>query len=216
MGVYSSPMKKLPRLTWLVGGLLLAVSPGRAEIEVTPFVGYQGGGSFDTREGTLSFEPGADFGLVLSLRTRHDGLVELIYSRQATTLEAEELFDLGDFSRSGDLFDLNVEYFHFGGLWEIRSDRTRPFLGLSVGATRLSPGVSDIDDEWAFSAGISGGMKYFFTDRVALRVEGRGLASFFSSSGTIFCGYPPGQCGISVSGSNFLQLNGLIGLTFTF
>lgn len=203
-------MKKLLQLAPLIGVLALVGIPVTAEVEVTPFIGYQFGGGFDTREGDLTIDPNANLGLVISLRTRHDGLVEFLYSRQATTLEANGLF------QSGDLFDLNVEYFHFGGLWEIRTERTRPILGLTVGATRLSPGRSGIDDAWAFSAGISGGVKHFVTDRLAFRLEGRGLLSFFNSSGAIFCGYPPGQCGLSVSGSNFLQIDVLAGLTFTF
>lgn len=210
MGVYSSPMAKYCRFFTVLGVLILGAMPLVAEVEVTPFVGFQFGGGFDTREGDLTIDPSANLGLVVSLRTRHDGLVEFLYSRQATTLEVDGIL------QSGDLFDLNVEYFHFGGLWEIRSGRTRPILGLSVGATRLSPGESGIDDAWAFSAGISGGVKYFFTDRLAFRLEGRGLLSFFNSSGVIFCGFPPGQCGISVSGSNFLQIDVLAGLTFSF
>ena len=193
-----------------LGVLLPPVLSRATEFEVTPFVGYQFGGGFDTREGDLTIEPGANLGLVISLRTRHDGLIELLYSRQATTLEAEGLL------QSGDLFDLTVEYFHFGGLWEIRSERTRPILGLSLGGTRLSPDEPGIEDEWAFSAGISGGVKHFLTDRLALRLEGRGLLSFFDSDGAIFCGFPPGQCGISVSGSSFLQVDVLAGLAFRF
>ena len=203
-------MRTLVGLVPVLGLLLLAEVSLAAEFEVTPFVGYQAGGGFDTTEGDLTIDPAANFGLVLSLRTRHDGLVELLYSRQSTTLEADEPL------QSGDLFDLNVEVFHFGGLWEIRPERTRPILGLSVGATRLNPGQSGIDEEWAFSAGISGGVKHFLTDRLAVRVEGQGLLSFFSSSGAIFCGFPPGQCGISVSGSNFLQISALVGLTYRF
>lgn len=102
------------------------------------------------------------------------------------------------------------------GVWEIKTDRKRPFLGLTVGGTRLDAKTSDVDDEWAFSAGISGGMKYFFNDRVGLRFEGRGLLSFFRSSGAIFCGFPPGQCAFTVSGSNFAQLNVLAGLIVRF
>ena len=192
---------------WLV---LASAIPLAAEVEVTPFVGYQFGGGFDTREGSLNIDPRANLGLVLSFRTRHDGLVELLYSRQATTLEFEGILD------SGDLFDMTVEYLHVGGLWEIETDRKRPFLGLTVGGTRLDPQTSSLDDEWAFSAGISGGLKYFFTERFGVRVEGRGLLSFFSSSGAIFCGFPPGQCGFSVSGSNFVQLDVLAGLTVKF
>jgi len=203
-------MIKSLKVVVIVGVIVLGGNRLVAEVEVTPFVGFQFGGGFDTRDGDLTIDPSANLGLVVSLRTRHDGLVELLYSRQATRLEADGLL------QSGDLFDLNVEYLHFGGLWEIRSDRLRPILGLSVGATRLSTGESGIEDAWAFSAGISGGVKYFFTERLAFRLEGRGLLSFFNSSGAIFCGYPPGQCGLSVSGSNFLQIDALAGLTFSF
>jgi hypothetical protein len=203
-------MRNLLRLVPALAVLLLAEVAVAADVEVTPFVGYQFGGGFDTGLGDLVLDPGANLGLAVSLRTRHDGLVELLYSRQATTLAADEP------PRSGDLFDLSVEYLHFGGLWEIRSDRTRPILGLSVGATHLNPGESGIEDEWAFSAGISGGVKHLVTDMLAFRLEGRGLLSFFDSSGLIFCGFPPGQCGISVSGSNFLQIGVLAGLSFRF
>jgi len=181
-----------------------------AEVELTPFVGYQFGGGFQTREGDLNIDPNANLGLVASVRTRHDGLIEFLYSRQATTLEFEGILE------TGDVFDLTVEYFHFGGLWEIRTDRRRPFLGLTLGATRLDPGASGLDDEWAFSAGISGGLKYFFTDRLALRVEGRGLLSFFNSGGSFLCGFPPGQCGFVISSSSFAQVSVLTGLTFRF
>jgi len=208
---YSKTMRRGAILLQILVVLMMASAvPSLAEVELSPFVGFQFGGGFDTREGDLTIDPSANLGLVLSLRTRHDGLVELLYSRQATTLEFTGIID------SGDLFDITVEYLHFGGVWEIQTDRKRPFLGLTVGGTRLDPQTSGIDDEWAFSAGISGGLKYFFSERIGLRVEGRGLLSFFNANGVIFCGYPPGQCGISVSGSNFAQLNVLAGLIIQF
>lgn len=200
-------MKTRRSLCWIV---LLAgfVAPSlAAEVEITPFVGYQGGGGFETREGDLDFDPNANLGLTISVRTRHDGLVEFLYSRQSTPVDFQGIQD------SGELFDVTIEYLHFGGVWEIKTEKRRPFLGLTLGGTRLDPSASDVDDEWAFSAGISGGLKYLFSDRFGLRLEGRGLLSFFSSSGAIFCGFPPGQCGFSVSGSNFAQLSFVVGLT---
>lgn len=209
-GGYSKSMIDRTLLLAFLGVALTSAIPLAAEVEVTPFLGYQFGGGFETREGDLNIDPNANLGLVVSLRTRHDGLVEVLYSRQATSMELQGILD------TGDLFDLTVEYLQVGGLWEIKTDQKRPFLGLTVGGTRLGPGSSGVDDEWAFSAGISGGLKYFFTERLALRVEGRGLLSFFNSSGVIFCGFPPGQCGIGVTGSNFVQFNFLAGLTVRF
>lgn len=188
--------------------LLLASLPLAAEVEITPFAGFQAGGGFDTREGDLNVDPSANFGLVVSVRTRHDGLIEFLYSRQPTTLELDGLME------SGTLFDLDVEYVHFGGLWEIETDKSRPFLGLTLGATHLSPGESGVSDEWAFSAGISGGAKFFFSERLAARIEGRGMLTFFGSSGAIFCGFPPGQCGLTLTGSSFAQISALVGLTY--
>ena len=135
-------MKKSVELLAFFGVLTVLGAPLAAEVEVTPFVGYQFGGGFSTRDGDLTIDPNANLGLVISWRTRHDGLIEFLYSRQATTLEADGIFE------SGDLFDLNVEYLHFGGLWEIKTERTRPILGLTVGSTRLSTGTSGIYDEW--------------------------------------------------------------------
>jgi len=199
--------KRLGFAAWTVLTLLVSI-PLVAEVEVTPFVGFQAGGGFDTREGDLNVDPSANLGLVVSIRTRHDGLVEFLYSRQPTTLELDGILE------SGTLFDLNVEYFHFGGLWEIETDNSRPFLGMTLGATHLDPEEAGFSDEWAFSAGISGGAKFFFTERLAARIEGRGMLTLFSTSGAIFCGFPPGQCGLAVTGSSFAQISALIGLTY--
>lgn len=154
--------------------LVLAVfipTVGQAEVEVTPFLGYQAGGTFESREGDRNIKSSPNFGLVVSVRTRHDGLIEFIYSRQQTELEIRDIFGVDQG------FDLNVEYLHFGGLWEIKKERTRPFLGLSIGATRFDPRVDGVSDEIYFSAGISGGAKFISSERVGIRVEGRGIAT---------------------------------------
>lgn len=181
-----------------------------AELEITPFVGFQAGGTFETREGDRDIESSANFGLTLSLRTRPDGLIELIYSRQPTRLEVVDIFGVDQG------FDLNVEYLHFGGLWEIKQGRTKPFLGLSVGATRFDPQAEGLSDEIYFSGAISGGGKLMFSERVGLRIEGRGLLTLLDSGSGIFCGFPPGACSITVTGSSLFQVDALAGLIIRF
>jgi hypothetical protein len=192
--------------------LLVALTPSIswAEVEVTPFLGYQAGGTFESRSGDRNIESSPNFGLVLSIRTRHDGLIEFLYSRQQTRLENLDIFGVDEG------LDLNVEYLHFGGLWEIQQGRTRPFIGLSLGGTRFDLGLEGVSDEIYFSAGISGGAKFMFSDRVGLRVEGRGLATLLGSGGEIFCGFPPGACAITVTGSTLLQIDALVGLIVRF
>lgn len=193
--------------------ILIAIScpiARAAEFEVTPFVGYQAGGTFETREGDRNIESSANFGLTLSLRTRPDGLIELIYSRQPTRLEIVDIFGVDQG------FDLNVEYLHFGGVWEIKQGRTKPFLGLSIGATRFDPQAEGLSDEIYFSGAISGGGKLMFSDRVGLRIEGRGLLTLLDSGSGIFCGFPPGACSVTVTGSSLFQVDALVGLIVRF
>ena len=78
-GRYSSPMETKLRGTGIALLGVLAATAAPAEVEVTPFLGYVGGGGFDTREGDLEIKPNANLGLVVSLRTRHDGLVEFLW-----------------------------------------------------------------------------------------------------------------------------------------
>ncbi len=89
LGAYSSPMTKLAGVVASAGLTLLGAIAVRAERELTPLVGSQEGGGLDTRDGTLTVYPGFNLGLLSSLRTRHDGLVEFLYSRQVTSLVAD-------------------------------------------------------------------------------------------------------------------------------
>lgn len=180
------------------------------QFELTPFAGYSVGGTFDSTEGDAEIQPDLDYGLTMSWRVRPDGLIELLYSRQETTLEIDRF-------RGTETIDFDVELFHFGGLWEIGNrERSHPFLALSVGGTHFSPPT--LSDEWAFSAGISGGLKHWFSEHFGLRLEGRGLATLGLRSGGIFCGAGAGGggCAVSASGDALFQIQGNVGLIFGF
>ncbi len=181
----------------------------QSKFEITPFAGLQGGGSFSTRDGSADVPASENFGLLLSYRVRPDGLVEFLFSRQPTLLEVNDFDGRVDYS-------LDVDYFQFGGLWEIGPNRTKPFLGLTVGATHMTP--SDLSDAWGFSAGISGGAKFWLNDHLGLRIEGRGLVTFAFDSASIFCGagFGGGGCAVSASGDGLFQLSGNAGLIFAF
>ena len=107
---------------WLVPLAVLvfcATAPAFGQkVEITPFIGYQSGINIDVRQGDLVIPADAEFGLMLSVRTRHDGLVEFLYSRQPTTLTLD-----GGFS-SEFLGDLDMHYFQAGGLWEINDGKS--------------------------------------------------------------------------------------------
>ena len=93
-------------------------------LEVVPFYGWQFGGGFGVREGSVEIEADAAFGVMVDVRVRADATVEFIYSRQQTTLELRST----DILRPGvDFFDVNVEYFQAGGVYEILGRGRRVF-----------------------------------------------------------------------------------------
>ncbi len=85
---------------------------------------------------------------------------------------------------------------------------------LGLGASRLAADAGGIDEEWLFSAGLYGGVKHWFGDRVGLRIEGRGLLHAVGSGGGFFCssaGSGAG-CAVNLDGNGFLQIQGSVGL----
>ena len=202
----SSARALLPVLAVL---LTASVPAGAADFELTPFAGGRAGGAFNTRHGDPELEPSLAYGLQASWRIRRDGMIELLWSRQDTTLELD----------SRPLFDLTVDYLQLGAMWEMHSDtRTRPFLGLALGAAHMSPDAAAVSSETFFSLAIYGGVKHFFGERLGVRVEGRGHSALALDSGGLFCGasFGAGGCAVSVEGDAVLQVEGTVGLIVRF
>ena len=186
--------------------MALASSPlAAADVEITPNLGGIAGGAVSTRQGDLTLDAGAALGLTVAWRIRSDGLVEIAYAHQDTEIDLE----------SRPLFDATLDYLQAGGLWEIRDyGNTRPFIGLGLGASRLAPNFGGVDEEWLFSAGMYGGFKHWFSDRVGLRLEGRGLLHAVGGGGGFFCSSVGGgaACAVNLEGNGFLQIQGSVGL----
>ena len=78
----------------------------------------------------------------------------------------------------------------------------RPFAGLSAGWSTWNPEDSLFDSHTTFTLGITGGLKYFFSDRIGLRIQTQLLMPI--NYGGFYAG--GGGSGVAVSGS-ILQLN---------
>ena len=182
--------------TALAAGLALVVTTaaGAAEVELGLVTGGQQTGSIGTRQGTLDLAGGLLFGLTAGWRVRADGLVELAWSRQSS--EAT-----GDLVSGPERFDVAIDTVEFGGLWETRPGRMRPFLGLSVGATRLAGPDQDFAAGWNFSGAISGGVRYLVGEHTLIRLEGRGTGILMAEGGALACSFPQGSCRLGVTGS---------------
>lgn len=196
------------RVTTVLIGFLCLVSTSQARVELTPFTGYQFGGEVEdfTTGATLELKETSNFGFILGIGEEGSGTqTEVYFSRQKTEIEGSGAFS------AASLFDLDVDYYHIGGSAIVNeTENLQPFIAASIGATHFRPEASGVSSETKFSLGIGGGVKYFVSDRVGLRAEGRAMGTFIDHEAAAFCA--GGNC-LVVGGSEMLwQFNGIVGL----
>ena len=112
------------------------------------------------------------------------------------------------------LFDMTVEYFQVGGLYEAERDGRVKVFGMgSLGVTHYNPKESGRSSEWRFSGGFGVGAKTFMSEHVAIRTDARLMFTLINASGSIFCSSGSG-CLTNVQGTGVAQLLLTAGLTF--
>lgn len=218
MKTVSAPGVLRFRLPLLAAALILssALFPGEAGaewgLEITPYAGYSIGGSFDdnTTGANLDIKEGGSFGLVLDLSDSPDTQYELFYGFQRTKVTGGGTF-------GGDtLFDLDLHYLHVGGTYMFTGDKVRPYIVGGLGATHFVPHGSGMNRKTYFSISLGGGAKVPISDRVGLRLEGRGLLTVLPDATEIFCVSSGGAaCRVSVKGDVLGQVLLTAGITFS-
>jgi hypothetical protein len=201
-------MKQIARAAGLAlaGSLLLSATPLEAQgfqvdegptVQLAPFAGYHFGGSVwsETLDREYSFKSGLDYGGSIDISMGPSWRFELLYLRQETSLEGAGV--------TGPSFDITVERYMVGIEEEKGEGSVKVFGVLLAGATRFVPAFADAGSEVYFSAGLSLGVKSFFTRNIGLRLEGRGFYTVVQGGGEAFCG--AGQCFFSFSGSGIWQ-----------
>lgn len=98
--------------------------------ELTAFGGWQFGGHLGVREGELRLQANENFGGMLNFDLRPGIQLELSYTRQASVLELKE----PPLGTRRELFDMTVEYFQIGALYQYegRSERVMPLASLHL------------------------------------------------------------------------------------
>lgn len=186
-------------------------TPAPLHYSITPFAGYRFGGRLtlgdtNTRLDVLNH---LSYGVALDLAADSESQYELFYSRQSTSLSTP----------SPTPSNTVIEYLHVGGTVDIgESPRLQPYFVGTLGATRFSPASPVGNDRIYFSGSLGGGLRVPLNRHLALRLEARGFATFFSSHTAVFCrsDQAGGVCLIHSSGSTFFQGDALAGLTYTF
>ncbi len=165
--------------------------PAAKSFQISPFVGYRFGGGFDRVDYDDDFsdlidveiDDGGVFGVVFDARLSEGLFLELWASRQQTELGE----DAGLFLPPEALFDIDVDYYHAGLIYEWTPGQVRPFFGFSAGATRFIPDGPGLDELIRPSFSFGGGVKVMFSEAVGLRLEGRWISTWVEAGDDEFC-----------------------------
>jgi hypothetical protein len=189
--------------------MVLGVAPSLAAqtgLEFTPTVGYRFGGTIDNDDGKFSANDNLAWSGTLGYRVKRDGLVELVYSRQSTTVRFKP-----DTGAAVTIGDAAIEYLQLGGALEFGDDpNTKPFFALTIGGTHFAPENPDLVGEWVFSFGAALGLKTYLSQHVGLRAQARLWMSTLSSNTQFWCSLP-GGCVIHASSGVFFTQGELSG-----
>jgi opacity protein-like surface antigen len=181
------------------------------QIEVTPFAGYFLTSNLSTLDGDLVIDHNFNYGSVLDIRVSDDLFIELLYNRTNTEVRfKQEYFDTVKY-----LFDMSIEYFQAGAHVETETGNFRPFAAFTLGATYFKPKDEKISSELEFSFTAGGGIKYYFAENLAARLQWRFLIPIYFSDVSIFCS--DGYCGLFITGGTYLlQYDLTAGIAFSF
>jgi len=173
----------------------VVVADSMPRFELTPFIGYRIGGSFENAESgeSIDLDEHASYGLIFNMMEKANTQYEFGWSHQDTSV------DLID-----GKVDLDIDYFQLGGTYLWDGDIARPFLVATIGAShyRSHAEVSESDTFFAFSIG--GGWKLWPKRRFGLRLEGRYYGTLIDSNSKIFCSSAPGGSGCLIQTSGKL------------
>jgi hypothetical protein len=208
----------------LVSSLLLTlgtVGPAAAtdplepdHAQITGLGGVQWGGALHAAEGRVEIDSAPTYTVQAAVRTQEDGFVVLSYTRQSTV--ARIRFDDG---RPGSRFDLDVGYLQLGGELDVKRYRHLvPFIGLTLGATHLTPREPGAWTEWFFSGTATAGARIPITKNFGLRTQLRLLATLISGDTSVYCVSSGGAaCALSIDdAAGFVQGDLTAGLYVAF
>ena len=205
----------------LLAGMGFASVPGEAfaqaadaGFEITPWAGYRVGGNFDDTDSDAEIElqESNSWGVTVNGAVRPDGEWEFLYAKQSTSIDAS-----GAITLPSNL-DVDVHYLQIGGTYLFDGDRARPFIALTIGASRFELNPGDFGAKTFFSGSLGGGWKAGLGENLAVRIEGRVYSTIVDDDSSLFCESSggTGSCLIVLDGNLFTQWEARAGFTVRF
>lgn len=185
--------------TFLLLGLVLGiVFTGNAQLEVTPTGGFFWGGKVQFYEGEIDMHDGGNFGIILGVPTMKGNFVELSYSMTASSADFRPYSSFNGYNPVSA--DLNTHYLMIGTYQQFDvGGKVVPFLGISLGTSIFDFDYPNSANLWRFSMGISGGLKYYISDRIGIRIQGRFLMPMYFAGMGFYAGIGTGGTSTGLS-----------------
>ena len=197
------------KITLSVLFLFIAVFTYAQKIEITPQYGYQIGAKYSYYGGYIKLTDSDQYGITVGAPISDDVQLEFMWTQQNTAVRIKDIL-LG-FPRETDITDITVNHYQIGATHTFGYSDVIPFFGLSAGWTTFNPDDKQYNSNTKFELGISGGLKYFFTNNLGIRLQTQLLMPI--DWGGVYIG--GGGSGVSAGGT-ILQLNFSGGFIFAF
>ena len=178
--------------------------------EVTPFAGYQGGGTITLNGLNTPLQRSPALGVFVTFDRGPGRKLDLLVSHQQTRAQRHDPFVPPVSS------DVTVDYFQIGGRYVISpEERAAPYVAMTMGGTRVG---TDSGSGVFFSFAFGAGADLRLTRRTALRLDGRFHTTLIGSNAQLQCSGSggAGTCAGFENGSVFTQLTASAGLVVHF
>jgi hypothetical protein len=174
-------------------------------VAIVPLVGARGGATMEADlPGTPGIEadPSESFGIQVEFAVRPDAWFESWYDHQTLSFD-------DDRGTGAAPFDLRVDYLHAGWRYQPGKDGFRPFVSASIGLTHHGADGADVSGSTGWSGALGGGFDASLGERLALRGDLRGYATFSDTAVSGTCG---AGCSVRLETSGWYQVAVRLGL----
>jgi hypothetical protein len=172
-------------------------------LELTPFAGFFWSTQISTSQGYITTNAAPDFGGTLDLSLGPTSQLELLYAYAGTQSRFYSEFVA---TPGSGWFDVKFQYFQIGGTTTFPQGALEPFISGSLGAVWIAPSdpvltdgrTVDLADTWLFAFSVGGGLKWFLSRALGLRLQARVFLPILLESGAFYSG--PGGSAFAVNG----------------
>jgi hypothetical protein len=178
------------------------------KFELTPQYGYQIGAKYSYYGGYIKLTGSDQYGFTVGAHASDDVIIEFMWAQQNAAVRVKDVIL---YPQETEITDVTVNHYQIGAIHTFGYNDAKPFFGMSAGWSTFNPDESIFSSNTKFSLGISGGLKYLFSDHIGIRLQTQLLIPI--DWGGVYVG--SGGSGVTAGGS-ILQLNFSGGLIFAF